>query len=283
MNNKEKYIKYVNDNFNNRPKEILLNQIDLFYSNNGNIEKNKYKKGDLVKLKKGTFMHGIFGNIDNFDYTINNGFISTNFTGEIRANKIKNSVGMWNIQEDILLRDYIINYSGFTITYEIGRGPESKKVSKLIPYHRFDEITEKINNDDSIWSYSGSRTKEISFMPSLVSNKRQLAFILNMESEYANKMKENDVWNTYLDKEILYPFLDERYYEKFLIERFEKDASTTDRESAIMFGLPISLVEGILVGRQIEQDESKLNYIKSKLKDCYICNLDGVVIVSNDM
>ena len=48
-----------------------------------------------------------------------------------------------------------------------------------------------------------------------------------------------------------------------------------------MFGLPINLVEGILVGRRLEKDKKSLEYIKSKLPDCYICNLDGKVIVSN--
>ena len=48
-----------------------------------------------------------------------------------------------------------------------------------------------------------------------------------------------------------------------------------------MFGLPISLVEGVFVGRNIENNKESLNYIKSKLPDCYICNLDGKVIVGN--
>ena len=48
-----------------------------------------------------------------------------------------------------------------------------------------------------------------------------------------------------------------------------------------MFGLPASLIEGIFVGRKIENDEKSLNYIKGKLPDCYICNLDGKVIVGN--
>ena len=45
-----------------------------------------------VKLKKGTFIHGIFGELENFDFTIKNGFISTDFTSEARSNKINNSV-----------------------------------------------------------------------------------------------------------------------------------------------------------------------------------------------
>lgn len=277
-NKKEKYINIVNNRFEGKTKNILLNQIELFYKDNINIKKNKYKIGEDVFLKKGTFIHGIFGELENFDYTLENGFISVDFTEEPRANKICNSVGMWNIKEDILLKDYINMYSGFTITYTVGRGPEAKQVSELIPYHKFDEITEKINNNDEIWTYWGDKTKEVSFLPSLVSNKRQIAFILNMNSDYAKQLANADVWNTTFDEETIKPFIDYRYYPKFLEERFNKTSSTTDRESAIMFGLPKTLIEGVFVGRKIEANKQALDYIKSKLPDCYICNLDGIVI-----
>lgn len=278
---KEKYIKIVNEKFVGESKNLLLKQIDLFYKNDCSIQKNKYKIGEEVFLKKGTFLHGIFGKLENFDYTLDNGFISVDFTSEPRANKICNSVGMWNIKEDILLKDYINKYSGFTITYTIGRGPGAKEMSELVPYHKFDEFTERINNDDDIWTYWGDKTKEVSFLPSLVSDKRQIAFILNMESDYAKELSYADVWNTEFDEEILKPFLDSRYYNKFLEERFHRKASTTDRESAIMFGLPVALIEGVFVGRKIEHNKQALDYIKSKLPDCYICNLDGKVIVDN--
>ena len=282
MNNKKLYIREINNRFNGKAKEILLNQVELFYEDNQKVEKTKYEIGDDVKLKKGTFIHGIFGSLDNFDFTLKNGFISTDFTNNPRPNKICNSVGMWNIQKDMYLKDYINEYSGFTITYSIGRGPGSKTISRLIPYHKFDEVTEAINNDNEIWSYWGEKTKEISFIPSLVSNKRQIAFILNMDSDYAKKLSYNDIWNLDFDAETLKPFLDERYMEKFIEkDRINRDSSTTDRESAIMFGLPSSLIEGIFVGRIIEKDEKSLRYIKEKLPDCYICNLDGKVIVGN--
>lgn len=280
MVNKEKYIEYANKNFDGTALEIILNQIELFFDDKVIVPKNKYNLNEYVNLKKGTFIHGIFGELENFDYTIKNGFISTDFTLESRPNKICNSVGMWNIKEDCLLKDYINQYSGFTISYSIGRGPGSKTMSELIPYHKFDEITEKINNNDEIWSYCGEQTKEVRFIPSLVSNKRQIAFILNMDSDYAKKLSYNDVWNLDFDEETLKPFLDYRYVEKFINEdRLNRVATTTDRESAIMFGLPIKLVEGVLVGRKIENDKEFLNYIKSKLPDSYICNLDGRVIV----
>lgn len=278
---KDKYIDDINKRFEGNAKEILINQVELFFQKGVVIDKNKYKIGDLVFLNKGTFIHGIFGELDNFDYVVKNGFISVDFTDESRPNKISNSVGMWNIKDDCYMKDYINDYSGFTVMCSVGRGPGSKKISKLIPYHKFDEITEKINNDEDVWTYSGEQTKEVRFLPSLVSNKRQIAFILNMESDYAKKMSYADVWNIEFDQEILKNFLDYRYYDDFFKERENRTALTTDRESAIMFGLPVCLVEGVLVGRKIENDKNALNYIKSKLPDCYICNLEGKVIVGN--
>lgn len=213
--NKEKYIEYAKKTFQGKALELVLNNIELFYKNE-KIEKNKYQVGEEVKLKKGTYMHGIPGLLDNFDWIVENGFISNDFTEENIHNKIRHSIGMWVIQKDCLLQDYIKDYSGFTITYTIGRGPGSKEVTKLIPYHKFDEVTEKINNDENIWMYWGNQTKEIRFMPSLVSNKRQIAFILNMESDYAKEMIKKGVWNIELVEEELKDFLDYRYYENFL-------------------------------------------------------------------
>lgn len=278
--NKEKYIEYAKKTFQGNALELVLKNIELFYKNE-KIKKKKYHVGEEVKLKKGTYMHGIPGLLDNFDWIVENGFISNDFTEENIHNKIRHSIGMWVIQKDCLLQEYIKNYSGFTITYTIGRGPGSKEVTKLIPYHKFDEETEKINNDENIWMYWGDQTKEIRFMPSLVSNKRQIAFILNMESDYAKEMIKKDVWNIELVEEELKDFLDYRYYENFLKERVNRTAQTTDRESAIMFGLPATLIEGVLVGRKLEQDKDSLKHIKEKLPDCYICNIDGKIISGN--
>lgn len=278
--NKEKYKKDIIKRFSNKTRDLLLHQLNLFYEEH-QITKRTYEVGEDVKLSKGTFIHGIPGLLDNFDFTVENGFISTDFTSVSRPNKICNSVGMWNIKKNCLLKDYINEYSGFTITYTIGRGPDSKQVSELIPYHKFDSYTEELNNKEEIWTYWGDKTKEVSFIPSLVSNKRQIAFILNMESEYANALAVNDVWNPTFDEETIKPFLDYRYFPKFLDERNNRNASTTDRESAIMFGLPSTLIEGVLVGKKIENNQEILNHIKDKLPDCYICNLEGKVIIGN--
>lgn len=280
MINKQKYIEYAYKTFKGKALELVLKNIELFYDDTVIECSKKYNIGDEVELLKGTFIHGIPGMLDNFDWIIEHGFLAIDFTGNSDGkNKIKNSIGMWNIKKDMMLKDYVSSYSGITITYTIGRGPEAKNISELVPFHKFDEFTEKINNDDEIWTYWGEKTKEVTFLPSLVSSKRQIAFILNMESNYAKEIIKADVWNTELEEETLTEFLDYRYFSKFVNLRFEKDATTTDRESAIMFGLPLKLVEGILVGKKIENDKSLLNYIKSKLPNCYICNLEGKVIV----
>jgi hypothetical protein len=156
----------------------------------------------------------------------------------------------------------------------------ARLITELIPYHNFDEYTEKINDREDVWMYWGEATKEVRFLPSLVSNKRQIGFILNMESDYAKEMKVRDVWNTDYDPETIREFIDWRYFPKFLDIRFFRNPSTTDRESAIMFGLPSCLIEGVLVGKQIEQDKKALKHIKEKLPDCYIVNIEGKVIVS---
>lgn len=280
---KDKYIEYANKTFKGKALELVLNNIELFYNPDVEINKNKYYVGEDVFLKKGTFMHGIREGFGEFDWIVENGFISTDFSESAvpGQNKIKNSVGVWNIKKDTLLKDYIIDYSGFTIVCKKGRGLELYHESFLIPYHKFDEITEKVNDDPDIYIWWGDKTKEVTYLPSLVSNKSQIAFILNTDSDYAKELSYADVWNTELEADTLEEFLDYRYYPKFLDLRFNKDASTTDRESAIIFGLPSNLIEGVLVGRKFEHDLEAINKIKNKLPDCYICNVDGKVIVGN--
>ena len=101
-----------------------------------------------------------------------------------------------------------------------------------------------------------------------------------MESNYAKKVAKQDVWNPeYRTEDIMKYFCSKYFLAEMLEGKF--NAATTDRESAIMFGITPRLIEGVLVGRKIENDKQALNYINSKLPDCYICNLDGKVIIDN--
>ena len=263
---KEKYIEYAKGTFSGKALNLILKQIELFYDDSKIDSYNQYNPGEDVRLAKVNYLHGIPGMLDNFDWIVNNGFISNDFTDENVHNKITHSVGMWEIKEDVLLKDYIKKYSGFTITYTIGRGPGSKEITELIPYHQFDAYTEELNNREDVWMYWGDQTKEVRFLPSLVANKRQIALILNLNNPVTQELIKADVWNPSMDEETLKDFLDYRYYEKFLTERLNRNALTTDRETAIMFGLPAKLIEGILVGRKLEHDEEKIRYIKKPFK-----------------
>ena len=282
MKTKNEYEKIVNERFNGKTRELLLENIELFYKNDIDIVRNKYNIGDNVFLKKGTFIHGLGGSSDNdfkiFDYVCENGFIGGDFN-ERPTVKILNSVGMWNIKEDMYLKDYINMYSGVTIWYRVGdRERGLTDHFELCNYKNMEKRFIELNNDPEVWQWSAEQTKEVRFVPSLFSDKNQIAFILNMDSEYAKEVSRHDVWNKeFRTEEIMKDFCAEYFLPEMLEGNF--NAATTDREAAIMFGISPKLIEGVLVGRRIENDKEKLEYIKSKLPDCYICNLDGKVIL----
>lgn len=188
---------------------------------------------------------------------------------------------MWNIKEDKYLSDYINEYSGVTIKYRVGdRERGLTDYYELCSSDTMEKRLRELNNDKEVWQWSCEQTKEVRFVPSLFSDKNQIAFIINMESDYAKECAQYDVWNPKYRTEEIMKYFCSKY---FLPEMLEGDfnAATTNRESAIIFGLNPKLIEGVLVGRLIENDVKSLDYIKSKLPDCYICNLDGKVIVEN--
>ena len=71
------------------------------------------------------------------------------------------------------------------------------------------------------------------------------------------------------------------FYEEFIKNRKVKDDFFTDRESAILYGIPANFIDGILVGRIYEKDKEILRIIKELLPSAYICNLDGIIISEN--
>ena len=130
--------------------------------------------------------------------------------------------------------------------------------------------------DKNYWMWRCEQTKEIRFMPNLSKDDKnvQLSFIMNMEG--ADKLIKNDIFNLEFDKEVLAKFIPEFFINDFIYA--ERNDFTTNRESAIIFGIPSCFIEGILVGRIYEKDETVLSKIKKYFPNCYICNLDGKVI-----
>ena len=280
---KEEYIKIVNDKFkdNKKARKIILDQIERYYQSKEYVkEDNKYNIGDDVKLSKGTLLHGTYKNLDGLKEVLKDGLISSWFI-DGRLSKYPSSVGVWNLKQDYLLKDYINFYSGGTILYsgvfENGIDTQTNKTS-IIPYNEMNNIID-ITSSVDCHKWTLEQTKEARFMPSLVQNRVQIGIIFNGNNDYAKDLLKGDILEpSFINDKDIKEFVNEKYYDRFIIERKNKDDFFTDRESAILFGIPANFIEGILVGRNYEKDKTILQEIKNLLPDCYICNLDGKVI-----
>lgn len=283
---KEEYINIVNENesLDEKGKKKLVEQIKKYYeAKNSVIDKDKYNVGDTVKLKKGTLLHGTYKNLDGLKEILKDGLISSWFI-DGRLSKYPSSVGVWNLKNDYDLKDYINYYSGGTIMYcgIFENGVDTQKnQTAVIPYNEMNNIIDTVTKIDChMWTLE--QTKEARFMPSLVQNRVQIGIIFNGNNKYALELLKGDILDlsNLNDKEVK-PFVNQDYYEKFIKHRKNKDDFFTDRESAILFGIPSNLIEGILVGRKYEKDNEIIKEIKELIPEAYICNLDGKVIVGN--
>ena len=154
---------------------------------------------------------------------------------------------------------------------------DAKTETQVIPYSKMQDIM-KIITEKHYKRWYMEQTKEARFMPSLVQDKVQVGVIINADNEYIKKLKEKDILNEKMTDEECQDFVDKNYYENFITKRQNKDDFFTDRESAIILGIPKCLIERILVGRIYENDKKILEQIKKLIPNCYICNLDGKVI-----
>ena len=253
----------------------MIHQINTYYNIKENIKipNHNYKLNDEVTLTKGTLLHGTYKNIEGLKEIIKDGLISSWFI-TVRGSKYPSSVGVWNLKKDYLLKDYINFYSGGTIRYF--NLLDKKRETEVIPYNEMSNIVDRIKSKGYL-AWGMEPTKEARFMPSLVQNKVQIGIIFNRE--YTKDLLKGDILNpNNINDTDAKEFVNEHYYEQFIIDRLNKDDFFTDRESAILFGIPSNLIEGILVGREYEKNNNMLNEIKELLPNSYICNLDGKVI-----
>ena len=278
---KDDFIKKAKEMLTRNSKQIVLEQINRFY-NASNIKclKPTYKIGDKVFLKKGTLLHGTYKNWEGLKEIVKNGLISSWFI-DGRLSKYPSSVGVWNLQKDYYLKDYINFYSGGTIMYcGVYDENEKKEVSKtaVIPYDEMANIND-ISQKYDCHMWLMEQTKEARFMPSLNQDKVQIGIIFNADLVKKSTLLIGDILDTNnFDDNIVKDFVNPNYYEKFIKDRAKKDDFFTNRESAVLFGIPSNLIEGILVGKTYEKDQNVLKEIKEILPSCYICNLEGTVI-----
>ena len=280
--NKEEYIKIIEESDKGTPsaKKFLLSQINNYYyaKNSGYIVNKEYNIGDDVYLKKGTLLHGTYKNIDGLKEIFKDGLISSWFV-DARESKYPSSVGVWNLKQDYLLKDYINFYSGGTVSYFNHLNDDRE--TEVIPFNEMSGFIDRfITKKYLVWKME--QTKEARFMPSLVQDIVQIGIIFDGNNDYIKELLKGDILEPKnIDDELVQDFVNENYYTHFIKDRKNKDDFFTDRESAILFGIPANFIEGILVGRIYEKDNKILNEIKSLIPNAYICNLDGKIIVSN--
>lgn len=278
---KQEYIDIINDRLMNdeHSRNILLEQVEAYYKalREYKPEESKYKVGDRVMLPQGTLMHGTYKNIRGLKNIVRNGLVSSWFV-EGRKNKYPSCVGLWNLKKDYYLDEYVNFYSGGTFGYYENKNTDIC-ITKVIPYSELSNLPNVIGEIKSkeyhMWLFE--QTKESRFLPSLVQDSVQIGIIFNGNNEYINELKKRDILKKFNDEEAK-PFVSSYYYDRFVFHRKNMNDFFTDRESAILFGIPSCFIEGILVGREYEKNEEMLNEIKSILPNVYICNLDGIVI-----
>ena len=270
--NKEYYYSLINKYFKNKKvKDVFYKQIDLFFDVK-HTNNRKYMKDDLVELNNYNLIHGTKAGIKDLNKIKETGLLSVEFYDkEYNNQKNPYSCEFWHIKENILLKDYINKYTGGTVIYETKEG----KVEKIVP---FNEIQNEINNSDIEYlRWEVYQTKEARFLPT---NKNYpIAFILNLNNEY-KELLDYSIQGNKLDEKVKKKILPKWFYGKYVKGRFHNyDSFETKREIAILFGLPSILIEGIIVNKTLEKDKKSLNKIKGIFPDCYICNIDGKVIV----
>ena len=281
--NQDKYIEIVKEKIkNSNAKDIVIKQIEKYYEALKNYIPltPSYKVGDQVYLSKGTLLHGTYKNIEGLKEIAENGLISNLFI-DGRSSKYIGSVGVWNLKKDCYLKDYINFYSGGTMMfcgiYKDGINTE-KNSTMIIPYDEMNNMLSILSKEEChMWVME--QTKEARSMPSLVQDRVQVGIIFNGNNAYIKDLLNGDILNPHIiNDEDVKEFINSDYYNKFVRERKNKNDFFTDRESAILFGIPSCFIEGILVGREYEKDEVILEKIKELLPNAYICNLDGIVI-----
>lgn len=270
MKEREMIIENVKNKFNKELLDIVLKQITTYEElSNSNYQINaNYKIGEEVYLTANHLLHGIGTHIEYLETISKRGIVSQDYFGDATNHAFCYESAFWTVERNISLKDYIINYSGMVA--------KVKDKYEQVPYGKLDLFVEKMKDVDH-WLWTAESSMEIRFMPSLARNINQVGFILNMENPLAKKLRKNSVFKDEFKKEYAFEFVNDKAKEKFYKEGFTNDFFY--RADYLIFGVPRCCIEGIVVGRQIENSKEYLNSLKSLFKNCYICNLDGKVIV----
>lgn len=260
-----------------------LNDIECFekyYELYKTIEEEKfdakdYSIGDDVFLEKGTLLHGIKSfNVEKIKEIKKNGFLFGEYFGKEVAQQ-KYCVCFWVMNDKTSIKEYVNKYSSETIHLQNRITKKYKQIYIPFNYDVRDrqKMFKSINN--FIYSINFVRdSKENQFLPSLNKTDDYIGFILR--NSFTDKIKEYDIYDGNLSINELSVFLPEWVINKTIKKKIP---TQTDHEIAVLYGLPSNIIEGIIVGRLVESNKDSLKSIKTIFPNCYICNIDGKVIL----
>jgi len=286
---KKECLDICNKSLKEPAKSRMIEQIDNFYKlTELELNNQKYSVGDEVVLKKDTFLHGFGSNLDMFKKYAIDGLVARDFLiDDKKDKKIKYCVSLWHIHKRTKLSDYVNLYSGMTFFF-------NKENCKIVPYKELDKFVETLRHEN-YFSINAETTMEAKFLPSLqkdgkVSKKykdgeidfcRQLAFIMNGRDKNCQQLVKNNLLDERLPLDVVFEFMRMKNPEHIEMFKKKRRIYEDERIAYILFGLPANMIEGVFVGRIYEKDKKVLKLIQKLLPHCYICNLDGKVIVGN--
>ena len=256
-------------------KNVFNKQMDEFYKfkNEYKSKNTKYVVGDNVILDNKTLIHGSRLSASELNLIKENGLLAPEFFGEYNRNKKKPFVvEFWDVEENILLKDYIDKYCGVTIEVKSNSGKTLKRIITSM-----DNIENEILQLKDYRDYVIYQNQEQRFLPNKYNDKPTISFIFSENKEIEQYLK-NDIFNVDFDKKIIKQIVHKWFYKKYMLTR-NFDNYETGREKAILYGVPSNFIEGILVNKNIEKDQLELETIKELFPNCYICNIEGKVIM----
>lgn len=260
-----------------KTQKLFNEHIKNFEKAKTNTFKEKiYRIGDEIFLDNNSLIHGSRISIDKLNVIKNYGLIAPEFYTETNLPKKKPYVvEFWEINENISLKNYINKYCGVTLEIYSKEGIVIEKI--ISSFEDIENHISKVSKYETFRDYIIYPNQEQRYLPNKINNNSTMAFIVKKDSKEKEKILKNDIFSDSFDFEILEEILPNWYIEKYVKTGFT-DKAETGREKAIIYGIPSSFIEGILVNSQIENDELSLNKIKEIFPDCYICNIYGKII-----
>lgn len=253
-------------------KGIVIDQFNNFEkAKSFSLPKHNYEVGDDVKLKRDTIMHGIRDDRQ-FNFISQNGFIARDIFEKKSMSKYPRCINFYNVKKDKTLADYIDEYSGCSIRW-LNKGKDEIH-SQIIP---FTKVHKEMIYNKNAWF--AEQLKESRFMPCLQNDFSPIAFILDMSSKQGKQLMEANIAKESFDDDDARMFVSKLSFQRFVSKKHSHNSEFSDRESHVVYGIPKCFVEGILVNRDYEKKQEKLDMIKTAFPNAYICNLDGKVIV----